>query len=159
MRPTQYMLVAFGCAAALLATPAAAARGEQDAAEPRCRCTSAVRPLAAFDSYDLIFFGQARILGVSDIREPDSEDEFIEFAVEGIWKGPVQPRLRVHTSESDPLCAYKFVLGRDYLVYARLEDKPFSNRYRTSVCARTTEAARALPDLAILGPPSDRPEE
>ncbi|MBW2268347.1 MAG: hypothetical protein JRH16_07200 [Deltaproteobacteria bacterium] len=118
-----------------------------------------MKPLEAFDRYDMIFFGQASFVGVSALGDSGDEDEFVEFSVEGIWKGLVQRRLRVHTTEGDPLCAYRFTLGKRYLVYARLESISFSNRYRTSACARTTEASRALPDLAILGPPHSRLEE
>jgi hypothetical protein len=136
----------------------AAHAGEVDPA-PRCVCHESVKPLEALEHYDMIFFGLASFLGISESGDLGNEDEFVEFSVEAIWKGPVQRRLRVHNTDGDPLCAFRFKLGARYLVYALHEDVPFSNRYRTSACARTTGASSALPDLAILGTPNERLDE
>ena len=138
---------------------ASAAHGETLPPAPKCVCSERVKPLEALERYDMIFFGLASFVGISEPGDSATEDEFVEFSVEGIWKGLVQRRLRVHTHDGDPLCAYRFTLGKHYLVYARLEKTAFASRYRTSTCARTTEASRALPDLAILGPPQTRLEE
>ena len=135
------------------------ARAPKPPPPPECLCESTVRPLDAFDGYDLIFFGQASFIGLASTEADAPPDEFVEFSVEGIWKGPVQRRLRVHTADGNPDCPFRFVLGKHYLVYARQEEIAFSNRYRTSACARTAEASQALPDLAILGDPSERLSE
>lgn len=141
---------------AFLSLPLGAAAEEEEAVPP-CLCPAAVKPLDAFDSFDLIFFGRASVVAAIEIGDTGVEDEFAEFAVDGLWKGPEQRTLRVFTSESDPLCAYRFEAGKNYLVYARREEKAFSNRYRTSACTRTIEGNAALPDLAILGTPVARP--
>jgi len=142
------------CAVALLrAFPAPADGGE---AAPRCICSERVAPLDALEFYDLVFFGEASFVGLSEDDPARGADEFVEFATEGLWKGPVQRRLRVYTSDADPRCAFSFTPGKRYLVFAKLEDAAWSNRYRTSACARTAPADRALPDLAILGEPPQR---
>jgi hypothetical protein len=135
------------------------ARAPKPPRPPKCFCESTVKPLDAFDGYDLIFFGQASFVGIGETGDTGPPDEFVEFSVEGIWKGPVQRRLRVHTTDGDPHCAFRFILGKRYLVYARHEKIAYSNRYRTSACARTAKASHSLPDLAILGEPGERLEE
>lgn len=155
------------CYAALLlgvfVAPAQAAEEEEKKAEPEpppgCECSDRVKPLDAFERYDMIFFGQASFIGNSGTGEDLPQDEFVEFSVEGIWKGPKQRRLRVHTADGDPHCAFRFKLGANYLVYARHEDIAYSPRYRTSACARTAAASHSLPDLAILGVPDERLDE
>ena len=52
-----------------------------------------------------------------------------------MWKGPAQKRLRIYTRIAAPHCAYTFEAGKRYLVYAKLDSKRFSNRYRASVCS------------------------
>ena len=133
-----------------------AAAAEQVEAPQRCRCTERVAPLDALEHYDLVFFGEASFVGVSEGAPERGGEEFVEFSTEGLWKGPAQRRLRVYTSDGDPHCAYAFEPGRRYLVFAKLEDAAFAYRYRTSACARTTAASTALPDLAILGEPPTR---
>lgn len=142
--------------ALLLAAPSIADEPKPTAA-PKCECTERVKPIDALEHYDMIFFGEASILGLSDAGDSDRE-EFVEFSVEGIWKGPIQRRLRVHTNDGDPRCSFRFILGQQYLVFASLEDVAYAARYRTSACSRTTRASHALPDLAILGAPQDRLE-
>ncbi len=141
-----------------LAEAEAEAESEAVPEKPPCVCTEQVKPLDAFDAFDLIFFGRASVLAVTELGDSGVEDEFAEFAVDGVWKGPPQRTLRVYTSDGDPHCAYPFEAGQLYLVYAKREKKAFSNRFRTSACTRTVEGEAALPDLAILGLPQERPK-
>ena len=114
-------------------------------------------PAAALESADLVFFGQASFLGEAVTEQADRPiEEFTEFSVEGVWKGPAQERLRIYTRIAAPHCAYTFEAGKRYLVYAKLDSKRFSNRYRASLCSRTKTADHSLPDLAILGDPAQR---
>ena len=135
------------------------AHAEDSEPTEKCVCQESVKPLEAFEHYDMIFFGQASFFGIAESGDLGNEDEFVEFSVEALWKGPMQRRLRVHNTEGDPLCTFRFKLGARYLVFASHEDLPFSNRYRTSACARTAGASHALPDLAILGTPIERLEK
>jgi len=124
-------------------------------AEPVCECAAAPKPAEALAEADLVFFGLASFVGESVTEESGSPiEEFVEFSVEGVWKGPAQERLRVYTNVGKPHCAFQFEIGQSYLVYAKRDPKPYSNRFRSSVCSRTRSSAHALPDLAILGPPS-----
>lgn len=114
-------------------------------------------PAAALGNADLVFFGQASFLGEAVTDQADSPiEEFTEFSVEGVWKGPAQKRLRIYTQTSKPHCAYAFEAGKRYLVYANRDRKRFSNRFRASACSRTKPADHSLPDLAILGDPEHR---
>lgn len=140
----------------LLALACTAATAAETAQPPACLCANRVAPLDALAFYDLIFFGEASFVGTSEDDPDRGGEEFVEFSTEGLWKGPEQRRVRVYTNDGDPHCAFRFTPGKRYLVFAKLEDAAFAYRYRTSACARTTGAASALPDLAILGEPRTR---
>ena len=124
-------------------------------AEPVCECDAPVKPAAALERADLVFFGRASFVGEAIADESGSPiEEFMEFSVEGVWKGPAQKRLRVYTKAAEPHCAFDFEAGKSYLVYANRDPKPYSNRFRASACSRTRPSRHALPDLAILGTPA-----
>lgn len=126
-------------------------------AEPVCECDAPEKPTAALESADLVFFGRASFVGEAVTDESGSPvEEFTEFSVEGVWKGPAQERLRVYTRTAEPHCAFDFEIGRSYLVYALRDPDRDSNRFRSSACSRTRRSDHALPDLAILGTPPHR---
>ncbi len=78
-----------------------------------------------------------------------------EFAVQGIWKGPVQETLRIYAHDPDGSldeCDFEFKLGQSYLVFARTE-KGFPGRYRANVCTGTVRGEFAMRVLRIIGRP------
>ena len=126
-------------------------------AEPVCECDAPAKPTVARETADLVFFGRASFVGEAVADESGSPiEEFMEFSVEGVWKGPAQKRLRVYTKTAEPHCAFDFEVGRSYLVYAFRDPAPYSNHFRSSACSRTRRSSHALPDLAILGTPPHR---
>ena len=140
---------------ALLAAGAALLAGTAQAAT--CECDPVILPGPALEQADLVFFGQVSFAGRSSgVDADDPKHDFVEFAVDGVWKGPAQERLRVHATHAKDVCAVPFVPGKSYLVYAYLDDAAFSHRYHTSVCSRTRKAEHSAPDLAILGAPEHR---
>jgi hypothetical protein len=140
--------------AVVLATLAALVGAAQAAA---CECGPVVLPGPALEQADLVFFGRVSFAGRGPGDDAgDPKLDFVEFSVEGVWKGPAQARLRVHPSTSGPECSVAFEASKRYLVYAYLDASAYSNRYHTSVCSRTREAEHSAPDLAILGAPPHR---
>lgn len=123
-----------------------------------CECGAKLLPGRALEQADLVFFGRASFVGRAPGEDggDDPDLSFVEFSVEGVWKGPAQSRLRVHPSSSAAGCAIAFKPGKSYLVYAYRDTTAYSNRFHTSVCSRTRVAEHALPDLAILGAPQHR---
>lgn len=121
---------------------------------PPCECEPTVSPAQAFERADLVFFGRPSdfYYGAGANRE---WHQYWEFDVEGVWKGPAQPHLRIYASGSEGpgSCDGYFKVGERYLVYAYLEEK-IPNRYLVSGCSRTTIAERSLRDLGFLGKPS-----
>lgn len=121
---------------------------------PPCECDKRLSPAQAFERASLVFFGQPNGFyhGGGARRE---WQQYWEFDVEGVWKGPAQPHIRIYASGEDGpnSCDEQFEVGKRYLVYAYLEEK-FPNRYRVSTCSRTTTAERSIRDLTFLGRPA-----
>ena len=124
-----------------------------------CSCEPLVGPLEALASADLVFFGTVKstnppIPSVSP--SPDWTPEYWEFAVEGVWKGAAQSRIRIHSEAAYPTistCEFNFQLGSSYLVYAYRSD---AGRFQTNKCTRTSAAAHSVDDLKALGSPRHR---
>ncbi|HJO24159.1 MAG: hypothetical protein QF890_12215 [Myxococcota bacterium] len=125
-------------------------------AEPVCECDAPAKPDVALESADLVFFGRASFVGEVADETGNPVEEFMEFSVDGVWKGPPQKRLRVYTRITQSQCAFVFEAGRIYLVYASRDPASHSNRFRSSICSRTRRSDHALPDLAIIGAPPHR---
>ena len=68
----------------------------------------------------------------------------VEFKVEKFWKGPRAKKISLKYIGSD--CAYQFVVGKKYLVYAYGKEI-----LSTSICTRTKELDKASDDLKELG--------
>jgi hypothetical protein len=70
--------------------------------------------------------------------------------VRTVWKGPEASRLYVATGGGDGDCGYHFIVGMEYLVFAR-QGGP--DALQTSVCTRTKQASgESVEDLRELGP-------
>jgi hypothetical protein len=78
-------------------------------------------------------------------------DEVILSVQQG-WKGPQVDTLRIHPGLG--LCAFAFELGREYVVFAHVENQraPGISYLSTSTCSYTRELSRADSVLAVLGP-------
>lgn len=71
------------------------------------------------------------------------------FRVRRVWKGPKTHHVQVATGGGDGDCGYHFIVGIEYLVFAR--QGPW-NMLQTSICSRTKQASgEAVDDLKALG--------
>jgi hypothetical protein len=128
-----------------------------------CSCGIATQPAEAYEEADLIFFGTVNRLHRGTGLNAKAR-RFWEFEVEGVWKGPAQPLIRIYAHDANApqdtddavavdSCDKKFEMGTSYIVYAYLR-KGAPNRYRVNRCSRTTTAARSLRDIGFLGRPA-----
>lgn len=69
------------------------------------------------------------------------------FAVERMWRGPGARTVKIVTGRGGGDCGYRFERGHQYLVYGYRSD---DGVWGTNICTRTTEAASAAEDLALL---------
>ena len=88
---------------------------------------------------DVVFSGKVIEIGNATVK----------FSVEGLWKGaPV--REIVMRNDADGIvvsdCAYRFVVGERYLVYAYASE----DRLHTHKCSRTTMLESAGADVEVL---------
>jgi hypothetical protein len=95
--------------------------------------------------------------------KPAGAELVARFKIDRWWKGDHLPEIFLFTEQfvaadhsiSVSDCAYRFEVGKRYLVYAGF----FLGRLRAIYCSRTAEIAKATEDLKILGngtPPARR---
>ena len=71
------------------------------------------------------------------------------FRVHTVWKGPEASSIKVATGGGDGDCGYHFIVGIEYLVFAR---QGAWNTLQTNICTRTKQASgEAVDDLKALG--------
>ena len=121
-------------------------------------CTCEIpAPEQAMERADLVFFGRVSGFFRGMGPEPAGQQHW-EIEVEGVWKGPVQPQIRIYAHDFDGVrnsCDMSLVEGDRYLIYAYVK-KQSPNRYRVRSCSRTTKGASSLRDLLFLGQPPHR---
>jgi hypothetical protein len=121
---------------------------------PARACTCSTPPPFADEFAAASHVFTARTLG-SRTAAPEFPDFHYEsLLVYAVWKGPVTPVMEVLVADSDGLCGFHFVPGRDVLVFAfpGLGDPPF-----THICSRTGSPAAEDPIWSELGPPLTTP--
>lgn len=123
---------------------------------PRCACapeapdtTNAIH--VAIEGADAILLG--RVIDVERVYLPGDADEGfadwreVTLAVERRWKGTADRTVRVRTPWHASLCGFPFEDGREYLVYALVDE---DGRLRTDACTRTSEKEFAGEDILML---------
>lgn len=91
-------------------------------------------------------------VGTPISRSTTSGGEYaFTFRVHKTWKGVMQPRVVVVTSNNAGTCGFPFKLGEQYLVYAY---EPGQAPLRTGLCSGTASLSSAEPLLELLGPPT-----
>jgi hypothetical protein len=103
-----------------------------------CNCQRPGSPREELQRVDTVFSGE--IINVSEGSRGK-----IEFKVEKFWKGPRAKRISIRRYEQSE-CAYPFVVGKKYLVYAYGKEI-----LSTHVCTRTRDLDKASDDLRELG--------
>jgi hypothetical protein len=135
MRRRTYLISIIVCLASILTTKEATA----------CRCA---RPSFedALKYTDVVFAGTAK---ASTTQENVRSGIPIEFEVSRVWKGAVEPKIKIATIWT---CEQVFEQGKEYLVFARHLTGIFPDGILgTTLCERTLLLADATEDLASLG--------
>ena len=85
-----------------------------------CDCAEPTVP-EAFDRADSVFGGE--------VVEIDRSDDSVRVRVDvfAIWKGPLATHIDVWTAPDSALCGVNFVLGDEFIVYARVRDASTSS--------------------------------
>lgn len=139
-------------AGAVVAGLAAFAAGWLTAPPPAlaCSCLPPPPPAEALAAADAAFRGTVIAVASNDLGVSAT------LRVRTVWKGPLAPRLDVHTATNSAACGYPFRLGDDTIVYAHGEAAGTGTHWFTNSCDRT--AAYAAAEAAALGTPRyDRP--
>ena len=76
-----------------------------------------------------------------------SEYREVKFAVEQYWSGKVTSEFTIRTDKTTSSCAFDFLIGKSYLVYA----DSFEGSLYTGACSRNQEQKKDLEDLRFLG--------
>jgi hypothetical protein len=109
-----------------------------------CRCAK-VSLQEALNQADVIFAGVAT---ASSTEESIKAGIPIEFEVSRVWKGMVEPKIKIATIWT---CEQAFEQGKEYLVFARHWAGIFPDgMLGTTLCDRTVLLADAKEDVALL---------
>jgi len=73
------------------------------------------------------------------------------FNVKETWKGINETEVTIATGSNDGGCGIAFVVGEEYLVYARLSEMYGDESLTSIICDPTTALGNATEDIAILG--------
>ena len=92
---------------------------------PSLACSCAYAPTDVGAVADIVFTGVAR--AYFEVHSSD-DSAVVEFQVDTVYKGPIEPRIRVQAlggrgmSELGAGCGYGFQLGQQYTVFAKDHD-------------------------------------
>jgi hypothetical protein len=106
-----------------------------------------------FEEAEAVFFGVVK--SVHNSGESQAERTYWSVTVQGVWKGPQQPSMRIYAYEPDgskAACHLQLKVGQSYLVFARTM-KAHPGRFRVSQCSGTVIGDLSFPALRILGAP------
>lgn len=106
-----------------------------------CSCLPPGTPTEEMEKSGAVFSGK-----VIDVKTDDSTLS-AKISVKESWKGMDSKEVTVDTALDSAGCGVNFEKGKEYIVYATLEE----GKYITSLCSRTAELAYAQDDLNELG--------
>lgn len=78
----------------------------------------------------------------------EGQRSFYTFAVDRVWKGPIQTQVEIRTNSSGAACGRSYQMGTRYIVYARRAD---DGSWTDGLCSRTRTSDGASDDLRVLG--------
>lgn len=105
-----------------------------------CECQRMLSIEEEMARSDLIFSGEVTRI------DPSERDSEIVFRPSSIWKGSKTDLIALRTTNPGRACGFEFMKGRQYLVYASVDDTGF----RTSTCTRTKPEEYAYDDIEKL---------
>ncbi len=119
-----------------------------------CSCSEPPPAEEALRQADAVFIGtlsKFELIGHLDLSAgPQAGIRWVRvatFDVTSSWKGSSQPSMEVTTGAGGGDCGVDFIVGRQYLVYASVNE----GTLQTNICTRTRGMAQAQDDLAVLG--------
>lgn len=112
-----------------------------------CQCAATESPQQALRSYNAVFTGK-----VTSTHKINWYDYKAHFKVEKAWKGVDWENVTVHSTTFLTSCGYVFEKGKEYLVYAYLND----GILYVHRCSRTKLLKDAAEDFEGLGEPKRR---
>jgi hypothetical protein len=108
-----------------------------------CTCAQPFSVQEGLKQADAVF------LGLVERFEMKGSGRIATIRVQTVWKGLEASRLYVATGGGDGDCGYHFIVGIEYIVFAR--QGPW-NMLQTNICSRTKQASGgAVDDLKALG--------
>jgi hypothetical protein len=116
-----------------------------------CDCEGSLT--TQFEEAEAVFFGVVK--SVHNSGESQAERTYWSVTVQGVWKGPQQPSMRIYAYEPDgskDACHLQLKVGQSYLVFARTM-KAHPGRFRVSQCSGTVIGDLSFPALRFLGAP------
>lgn len=114
-----------------------------------CSCVSGAPICETFWKTPLVFSGTVLEIATdtkSDPRITLGRSRVVRFHVTQAWRGEATGTIEIHTGMGGGDCGYKFVEGRQYLVFA----SGAPGQYSTGICSRTRRLSEAADDLEYL---------
>ena len=122
-----------------------------------CRCLPNDTVEAQYERAELVFFGRVTFHNGAESRE--TQRRYWELEVEGVWKGPVQQKIRIyaHSPKSGLFtsCDRELETGKMYLVFASTF-QGYPGRFQAGKCSGTVVGADAIEALRVIGAPTHR---
>ncbi|WP_421102586.1 hypothetical protein ACOKXV_06575 [Sporosarcina psychrophila] len=119
---------------------------------PVAACSCVMKPSVdkGYSRSQAVFSGE--VIGIKDNNGLlGRRGKTVQFNVKETWKGINETEVAIATGSSDGDCGIAFVVGEEYLVYARLSDMYGDESLTSIICDPTTELGNAAEDIAILG--------
>ncbi|WP_078379186.1 hypothetical protein [Sutcliffiella halmapala] len=107
-----------------------------------CSCLPPGSPSQELDKSDAVFTGE-----VTGIKGKYNSTVEAKINVKESWKGIDATEVTVYTANDSASCGIDFEVGKEYIIYAYLED----GNYTTYLCTRTAELSYAQEDIKELG--------
>jgi hypothetical protein len=107
-----------------------------------CSCLPPGSPKEELAKVDAVFSGE-----VLSVKDKYNSTKQVKVKVIESWKGIASKNITIYTSIDSASCGVHFESGKEYLIYAHLED----GKYTTYLCSRTSELVNAQLDLQELG--------
>jgi hypothetical protein len=111
-----------------------------------CSCVVPPPPREALAASDAVFLGKV-IKTRRDAKGINEGNLFATFRVRQLWKGGLGQEVVIETPPNSAACGVAFQEGKEYLIYASMQD----GSLRTHLCTRTKPAKNADADVEALG--------
>jgi hypothetical protein len=115
-----------------------------------CTCEEPLSANRELDRSSAVFRGE-----VTEIRKADDHEHGLKvlLKVNEVWKGVHESEVTIRTAKDGAACGFEFQVGKEYLVYAGINDAYTSDNLMTGICDRTSQVVmkQAQDDMEVLG--------